>query len=84
MPQVLAETAYLATPTASITNFLPFLDLIPGPMPWRTRAESYRKQHDALYEKLVDDAVTGKASGMSTWAAFFAKEDKPEGDQRRL
>ncbi|KAG6884245.1 hypothetical protein C0995_010663, partial [Termitomyces sp. Mi166 len=82
--QDLAEATYLATPTASITNFLPFLDLIPGPMPWRTRAESYRKKRDASYEKLVNDAVTGKASGMNTWAAFFAKEDKPEGDQRRL
>ncbi|KAG6871672.1 hypothetical protein C0995_001599 [Termitomyces sp. Mi166 len=81
---LLDETAYLATPTASITNIFPFLDLIPGPMPWRTRAESFRKQNDALYEKLVDDAVTGKASGMDTWAAFFAKEDKSEGDQRHL
>ncbi|KAG6889581.1 hypothetical protein C0995_016389 [Termitomyces sp. Mi166 len=84
MVEVLAEAIYLVTPTASITNKLPFLDWIPGPMPWRTRARSFRKRLDTLYEKLVDDAITGKASGMNTWAAFFAKEDKPEGDRRRL
>ncbi|KNZ78883.1 Steroid 17-alpha-hydroxylase/17,20 lyase [Termitomyces sp. J132] len=67
-----------------ITNFFPSLDLIPGPMPWRTRAQSFQKRNDAMYEKLVDDAVTGKASGIDTWAAFFANKDKPEGDQRRL
>ncbi|KAG5348693.1 hypothetical protein C0989_008895, partial [Termitomyces sp. Mn162] len=81
---ILAELAYLGTPTASITNFFPSLDSIPGPMPWRTRAQSFRKRNDAMYEKLVDDAVTGKASGINTWAAFFANKDKPEGDQRRL
>ncbi|KAG6894242.1 hypothetical protein C0992_006947, partial [Termitomyces sp. T32_za158] len=75
---------HIKRPTTSITNIFPFLDLIPGPMPWRTRAESFRKRNDALYEKLVDEAVAGKASGMYTWAAFFAKKDKPEGDQRRL
>ncbi|KAH0583416.1 hypothetical protein H2248_009045 [Termitomyces sp. 'cryptogamus'] len=99
---LLAETVDIATPTASIINIFPFLDFIPGPMPWRTRAQSFRKQNNAFYEKVVDDAVTGKASEMNTyvfvskqvdveinrllssWAAFFAKEDKPEGDQRHL
>ncbi|KAF7372749.1 Steroid 17-alpha-hydroxylase/17,20 lyase [Mycena sanguinolenta] len=47
-------------------------------------AETYRKREDALYNKLITRAVSGEASGMNTWAAVFASEDKPEGDQRRL
>ncbi|KAJ7212728.1 cytochrome P450 [Mycena pura] len=78
-----AEFISLCTPSASIINVLPFLDKIPGPMPWRKRAQAYRKREDALYDRLVADAVSGKASGMNTWAAAFAREDKPGGDQRR-
>ncbi|KAG6829138.1 hypothetical protein H0H87_012507 [Tephrocybe sp. NHM501043] len=74
----------LCTPSASIINVLPFLDYIPGPMPWRTRAKEYREREDAIYKKLIEDAVTGKGAGMNTWAAAFARKDKPEGDQRRL
>ncbi|KAF7372756.1 Steroid 17-alpha-hydroxylase/17,20 lyase [Mycena sanguinolenta] len=74
----------LSTPSASIMNFLPFLDIIPGPMPWRNRAQTYRKREDALYDKLITRAVSGEASGMNTWAAAFAREDKREGDQRQL
>ncbi|KAG6860800.1 hypothetical protein C0995_007510 [Termitomyces sp. Mi166 len=81
---ILAEIIYLTVPTASITNFFPFLDLIPGPMSWRIRARSFRERHDALYEKLTDHAMRRKSSGMDTWAATFVGEDKPEGDQRRL
>ncbi|KAF7372776.1 Steroid 17-alpha-hydroxylase/17,20 lyase [Mycena sanguinolenta] len=80
----LTEAVKLVTPSASIINVLPFLDMIPGPMPWRKRARTYRKREDALYEKLITRAVSGEASGMNTWAAAFAREDKPEGDQRRL
>ncbi|KAG6865598.1 hypothetical protein C0991_001022 [Blastosporella zonata] len=67
-----------------IINVFPFLDFIPGPMPWRTRAQSFRERDKAIFKKLIDEAVTGKASGMNTWAAAFAREDKPEGDQSRL
>ncbi|KAG6829536.1 hypothetical protein H0H92_004273 [Tricholoma furcatifolium] len=80
----IAEFVQLCTPSASIINVFPFLDYIPGPMPWRTRARDYRQREDAIYKKLIDEAVTGKGSGMNTWAAAFAREDKPEGDQRRL
>ncbi|KAF7372783.1 Cytochrome P450 2B11 [Mycena sanguinolenta] len=80
----IAEFVKLCTPSASIVNVLPFLDIVPGPMPWRKRAQSYRKREDALYDKLITRAVSGEASGMNTWAATFAREDKPEGDQRRL
>ncbi|KAG6902058.1 hypothetical protein C0995_005115 [Termitomyces sp. Mi166 len=79
-----AEAVVLLTPAASIINTLPFLDLLPGPMPWRTRAQAFRKREYEVYKKLIDEAVTGKASGMNTWAAEFAREDKPEGDQRIL
>ncbi|KAF7341643.1 Steroid 17-alpha-hydroxylase/17,20 lyase [Mycena sanguinolenta] len=79
-----AEFVRLSTPSASIMNVLPFPDIIPGPMPWRKQAQSYRKREDALYDKLVTHALSGEASGMNTWAAVFAREDKPEGDQRRL
>ncbi|KAG5349190.1 hypothetical protein C0989_005402, partial [Termitomyces sp. Mn162] len=65
---VLAEAIHLVTPNASIINKFPFVDLIPGPMPWRARAQSFRKRLDILYEKLLDDALTGKASGMNTYA----------------
>ncbi|KAJ7091816.1 cytochrome P450 [Mycena epipterygia] len=80
----IAEFVGLCTPSASIINVLPFLDIIPGPMPWRKRAQTYRKREDALYDRLITGAVSGEASGMNTWAAAFAREDKPEGDQRRL
>ncbi|KAF7370415.1 Cytochrome P450 2B19 [Mycena sanguinolenta] len=80
----LAELVRLSTPSASIINVLPFLDIIPGPMPWRKRAQTYRKREDALYSKLTTRAISGEASGMNTWTAVFAREDKPEGDQRRL
>ncbi len=46
--------------TASIINIFPFLDWIPGPMPWRTRAKAYRKHEDELYERLVREAVSGE------------------------
>ncbi|KAF7368136.1 Steroid 17-alpha-hydroxylase/17,20 lyase [Mycena sanguinolenta] len=78
------EFVRLSTPSASIMNVLPFLDIIPGLMPWRKRAQTYRKREDALYDKLITRAVSGEASGMNTWTAAFAREDKPEGDQRRL
>ncbi|KAJ6490101.1 cytochrome P450 [Mycena sanguinolenta] len=80
----LAESSRLCHPAASIINFLPFLDLIPGPMPWRKWARTHRKREDVLYDKLITRAVSGEASGMNTWAAVFAREDKPEGDQRQL
>ncbi|KAF8477871.1 cytochrome P450 [Gautieria morchelliformis] len=79
-----AEFVSLCTPSASITNVFPFLDKLPVPKPWKTRAQAYRKREDAVYDKLVTNAVSGKASGMNTWAAAFAREDKPEGDQRSL
>ncbi|KAG6888629.1 hypothetical protein C0995_006873 [Termitomyces sp. Mi166 len=81
---VIDETVLLTTPSASIVNALPYLDLLPGPMPWRARARTFRKREDAIYKRVIDEAVTGKASGMNTWAAEFAREDKPEGDQRLL
>ncbi|KAJ7639209.1 hypothetical protein FB45DRAFT_422721 [Roridomyces roridus] len=71
----------LLDPAASITNILPFLDWLPGPMPWRKRAEAYRKYEDDMYNRLFENALTGKGAGMNTWTAAFA-EDKPEGDQR--
>ncbi|KAF7375815.1 Cytochrome P450 2B11 [Mycena sanguinolenta] len=80
----LAQGVRLATYSASIINVLPFLDIIPGPMPWRKRAQAFRKREDVLYNRLITRAVAGEASSMNTWAAAFAKDDKPEGDQRQL
>ncbi|KAG6919123.1 hypothetical protein DXG01_008930 [Tephrocybe rancida] len=67
-----------------IINVLPFLDMIPGPMPWRTRAKVFRTRDAEIYGKFVEEAVTGKTSGMNTWAAAFANVNKPDGDQRQL
>ncbi|KJA24944.1 hypothetical protein HYPSUDRAFT_1073693 [Hypholoma sublateritium FD-334 SS-4] len=78
------EFITLCTPTSSIINMLPFLDWLPGPMPWRTRAKAFRKRDGDLYEKLVREAVSGTGSGMNTWAAEFARGDKPEGNQSRF
>ncbi|KAF7372779.1 Cytochrome P450 2B11 [Mycena sanguinolenta] len=78
------ELVRLTTPSASIINILPFLDVIPGPMPWRKQAQKLRKREEVLYNKLFTRAVSGEASGMNTWTAAFAREDKPEGDQRQL
>ncbi|KNZ80003.1 Cytochrome P450 2B11 [Termitomyces sp. J132] len=73
---VLAEAIHLVTPNASIINKFPFVDLIPGPMPWRARAQSFRKRLDILYEKLLDDALTGKASGMNTEIDYVVGTDR--------
>ncbi|KAG5732267.1 Cytochrome P450 2B19 [Termitomyces sp. T112] len=81
---VLDEAVTLMTPTASIINVLPFLDLLPGPMPWRIRAQEFRKREDAVYKKLIDKALEGEALGMDTWAAEFAREDSNSGAQRFL
>ncbi|KAG6811838.1 hypothetical protein H0H87_010125, partial [Tephrocybe sp. NHM501043] len=62
----LEKLVHLGTPNASILNVFPFLDWIPGPMPWRTAAQSYRKKDNALYSKLINYALTGEASGMNT------------------
>ncbi|KAJ6490072.1 cytochrome P450 [Mycena sanguinolenta] len=59
----LAEGVRLVTPSASIINVLPFLDIIPGPKPWQTRAQAFRKREDALYDKLITRAISGEASG---------------------
>ncbi|KAG6816244.1 hypothetical protein H0H87_007481 [Tephrocybe sp. NHM501043] len=80
----LEESVRLLTPNASILNLFPFLDWIPGPMLWRTTARAFRERENAFYNELVDHALTGKASEMNTWAAAFARKDKPEGDQREL
>ncbi|KAG6887970.1 hypothetical protein C0992_010031 [Termitomyces sp. T32_za158] len=80
----LAEIVDLGSPTASITNFFPFLDLLPGPMPWRKRARSYQERMDTLYDKFIDHAIRCNAAGMDTWASTFVDNNKPEGDQRRL
>ncbi|KAG6877676.1 hypothetical protein C0992_009501 [Termitomyces sp. T32_za158] len=78
------ELVVLFNPTASIVNAFPLLDLIPGPMPWRARAREFHEQETAIYKELLDHALTGRGSGMNTWAAAFAREDKPGGDQGRL
>ncbi|KAF7372762.1 Steroid 17-alpha-hydroxylase/17,20 lyase [Mycena sanguinolenta] len=62
----LAELVRLSIPSAIIINVLPFLDIIPGPMPWRKQAQTYRKREDVLYNKLITRAVSGEASGMNT------------------
>ncbi|KAJ7628931.1 hypothetical protein FB45DRAFT_1028991 [Roridomyces roridus] len=43
------EVVQLSSPSRSIINALPFLDMIPGPMPWRTRAAAFRKREDGDY-----------------------------------
>ncbi|KAG5728197.1 hypothetical protein E4T56_gene19090 [Termitomyces sp. T112] len=48
-----------------------------GPCRGGFRAQAFRKREDAVHKKLIDEAVTGKASGMNT-------EDKPEGDKSFL
>ncbi|KAG6849627.1 hypothetical protein H0H93_006836 [Arthromyces matolae] len=65
--QLLSKLVHLGAPTSSIINVFPFLDWIPGPMPWRSHAQSFRKRHDEFFESIVDEALTGKASGMNTY-----------------
>lgn len=57
----------MSTPSASIINIFPFLDWLPGPMPWRTRANAYRIRENQLYEDLVREALLRKASGMNMY-----------------
>ncbi|KAG5716141.1 Steroid 17-alpha-hydroxylase/17,20 lyase [Termitomyces sp. T112] len=75
--EIVAHTA----PSASIVNVFPFLDLLPGPMPWRIRAQAFQRRQDAIYKELLDEAVTGKASGMNTWAGEFVREGEHEGNK---
>ncbi|KAJ7617068.1 cytochrome P450 [Roridomyces roridus] len=78
----LTELVHAVTPSTSIINMLPSLDLLPGPMPWRKWGAEFRRREDELFDKLGDHA---KASGMNTWAASFANGDSKSGrDTRRL
>lgn len=57
----------MSTPSASIVNVFPCLDGLPGPMPWRTRANAFRKRDGDLYAHLVREALSRKAAGMTTY-----------------
>ena len=65
--QAVTEFVKLTSPSACIVNFFPFLDRIPGPMPWRKRAEVFRKRESAFYKNIIREAVSGKAAGMNTY-----------------
>lgn len=60
------EIAKNCSLSASVINFFPFLDWIPSPMPWRTRAAEFNRREKAFYSKLVREAVYGKGRGMNT------------------
>lgn len=79
--QVIDEAMLLTGPAGSIVNAMPFLDLLPGPMPWRMRAQAFRKREDSVHSKLIDEAVTGKASGMNTCAYAYFPSSRKEIDQ---
>ncbi|KAG6843882.1 hypothetical protein H0H87_012098 [Tephrocybe sp. NHM501043] len=69
----IAELVELTTPSASIVNIFPLLDYIPGPMPWRARARAFRENDKAIYTKLINEALTGRASGMNTCVACIGR-----------
>ncbi|KAF8532179.1 cytochrome P450 [Gautieria morchelliformis] len=69
---------------ASIINVFPFLDYIPGPMPWRKRAAEFRKKEETIYGNLARQAIEGKNSGFDNWAQYFAGKDNSHGDHREL
>ncbi|KAG6909897.1 hypothetical protein DXG01_014711 [Tephrocybe rancida] len=69
---------------ASIINIFPFLDYIPGPMPWRTRAAEFRRKEETLYANFAKEAIEGKNSHFDTWAQYFGGKDNNYGDHREL
>ncbi|GLB41043.1 putative monooxygenase activity [Lyophyllum shimeji] len=69
---------------ASMINVFPFLDKIPGPMPWRTRAAKFRAKEEELYGNFAREAIEGKNSGLDTWALYFGGKDNNHGDHREL
>lgn len=46
----------------SIINVLPWMDFIPGPMPWRT----VRKMDEEVYSRLTKEATEGRRRGLDT------------------
>ncbi len=70
--QCAAELSSLSTPSASIINIFPFLDWIPGPMPWRTRAKAFRECDAELYGHLIRKALSKKAAGVNTYVNRMA------------
>ncbi|KAJ7091817.1 cytochrome P450 [Mycena epipterygia] len=69
---------------ASIINVFPFLDYIPGPMPWRRRAAEFRKKEETVYANLARQAIEGENSSIENWAQYFAGKDSDNGDHREL
>ncbi|KAG6806171.1 hypothetical protein H0H92_012426, partial [Tricholoma furcatifolium] len=63
--EILAYVMELATPSNSIVNFFPILDMIPFEMPWLTRAKTLHRLQDVFYEKVIDEAIYGKGSGIN-------------------
>ncbi|KAG6848929.1 hypothetical protein H0H93_012700 [Arthromyces matolae] len=64
--KVFRDGVELGNPSASIVNLLPILDYIPGPMPWRTRAESFKQLQQTIFGELFEHALKGNASGVNT------------------
>ncbi|KAG6844546.1 hypothetical protein H0H87_006030 [Tephrocybe sp. NHM501043] len=69
---------------ASIINIFPFLDYIPGPMPWRKRGAEFRRKEEILYANFAKEAIEGKNSHFDTWAQYFGGKDNNYGDHREL
>lgn len=63
---------YLHLQSASIINVFPFLDLIPGPMPWRKRGAEFRLREETVYAKLASEAIEGKNSNIEKYASLTA------------
>ncbi|KAG5730749.1 Steroid 17-alpha-hydroxylase/17,20 lyase [Termitomyces sp. T112] len=69
---------------ASIINVFPYLDWIPGPMPWRKRAAEFRRKEEMFYGNMARDAIEGNNSHLDTWAQYFGGKDNNYGDCREL
>ncbi|KAJ6471525.1 cytochrome P450 [Mycena sanguinolenta] len=74
----------ISSQAASIINVFPFLDYIPGPMPWRKRAAEFRHKEKTIYGNLATKAIEGENSRIENWAQYFAGKDNDIGDCREL
>jgi hypothetical protein len=51
----------------SIVDFIPVLDKIPGPLPWRVSTAKFRREDNEFQRKLIHEAIYGEGAVSSLY-----------------
>lgn len=55
--QAISNIVTSIPPTSSLMNLFPWLDRLPGPLPWRVRGKKYQEQQAELYDEMTEAAL---------------------------